>query len=39
MEVESYVYQMHIASFIGMSAKGLSRIRTAGGFGDEHLRK
>jgi len=38
-KVESFVYQMHIASFIGMSPESLSRIRTAGGFRDEHLRK
>jgi hypothetical protein len=37
--VESFIFQMCIASFIGMSPETLSRIRTAGGYRDEHLRK
>jgi hypothetical protein len=38
-EVESFIFQMHIACFIGMSPETLSRIRTAGGYRNEHLRK
>lgn len=38
-EVESFIYKKHIASYIGTSAENLSRIRKAGGFGDEYLRK
>jgi hypothetical protein len=38
-EVESFIYKKHIASYIGTSPENLSRIRKAGGFGDEYLRK
>nr|WP_294876379.1 hypothetical protein [uncultured Pedobacter sp.] len=38
-EVESFIYKKHIASYIGTSPENLSRIRKAGGFGDDYLRK
>ena len=38
-EVESFIYKKHIASYIGTTPENLSRIRKAGGFGDEYLRK
>ncbi|MBB5441248.1 hypothetical protein HDC92_004955 [Pedobacter sp. AK017] len=37
--VESFVLLKDIATFIGMRDETLSRIRTAGGYGDAHLRK
>jgi hypothetical protein len=37
--VESYIFQKHIASFIGRSPERLSRIRTNGKCSDCHLRK
>lgn len=36
---ESFIFLKDIASFIGMSQETLSRIRTAGGYADAHLRK
>lgn len=38
-EVESFIYQMHIASFMDTNPATISRIRTEGGYGDAHLRK
>ena len=37
--VESFIWLMHIANYIGLNRGSLSRIRTVGGFSDEHLRK
>lgn len=38
-DVESFIYQMHIASCLGTTAVNLCRIRKNGGYGDDHLRK
>lgn len=39
LEVESYIFQMHIASFIGMSPETLSRIRKECGYSNAKFRK
>jgi hypothetical protein len=37
--VEAFVYQKHIATYMGTTPGNLSRVRAVGGYCEEHLRK